>query len=401
MSLSLTEKQAPEIDMPDPNTGSELPKMSYEASALLAQHSLLADGVDPDAGCLLAYYPRAARNPFQDMLYSDARSAKVAVFPVHDAFEVVGPALGMKTIAHYHWVHRVFGQCRTSRDAAKAADKFLRHVDTQRAAGVSVVWTIHNILSHDKRFPFEETALRAGLATRADAIHIMNPATRELAAKYYELDSRKVFSAAHPSYLGVYPDFISGSDARLKMGLSPDARVVLLFGSLSPQKGTRQFLREIAQIRQDLGSKIEVLVAGAPGDPDYMEDIYWLAADDPFVHLLEGHVSEQMLQVLFKAADVAVCPYESGLNSGVAATAATFGCPCVVPDVMVPAMAGAGAGVTGFNARNRSSLSDAIKSALDAAKNPATKLALAAWSDRHRPSSTSKVFFSQLMAQIS
>lgn len=387
--------------MTDPNPGSELPRMTYEASALLAQHSLRADGVAADAGCLLAYYPRAARNPFQDMLYSDARSAQVAVFPVHDPFEVKSPALGMKTIVHYHWVHRVFGQCQTTREAAKAADQFLRHVDAQKASGISVIWTIHNILSHDKRFPFEETALRAGLAARADAIHIMNPATRELAATYYELDSRKVFVAAHPSYLGVYPNFLPATEARQKMGLSPDANVVLLFGSLSPQKGTRQFLKEIAQIRRDVGLNIEVVIAGAPGSPDYMEDIYKFSAEDPFIHLMEGHVSEQMLQVLFKAADVAVCPYDSGLNSGVAATAATFGCPCVVPDVMVPAMAGAGAGVTGFNARNRASLAEAIKSAFDAGRNPSTKQALAAWAERHRPSSISKVFFSQMLAQLS
>ncbi len=369
---------------------------SFEEACVDAKLSLFARGVDLEQAHLLAYYPAVHRNPYQHMLYSAAFEKGFACFPVTSLEEVVAPPVDAPLAVHYHWVHRVFAHARNSREAAKAADHFINLVDGQKEAGIKIIWTVHNLLSHSASFVDAEIELRARLGERADFIHIMNPATVELCGRYYELNASRSFMVPHPSYFGVYGDYISAEQARFDLGIMPEEKTLLLFGSLGAQKGTRDFLAELADLEAVLDMRLRVLVAGQAGDPDYMEEIYGLIADMPSVSLFEKHVDDQTVQTLFRATDVVVCPYSIGLNSGVAATAATFGRPCVVPDILAPAMAGAGTGIVGFNPSDRSSLKVAIGRALEARENPSTERNLVQWSEMQRPRVISRSFFDAL-----
>lgn len=369
---------------------------SFDEACVDAKLSLFSKGVDLEEAHLLAYYPPVHRNPYQHMLYAAAFEQGFACFPVRDLADVGAPPVNAPLGVHYHWVHRVFAGAQTSRDAERMAQDFLDQVDQQKDAGLKIIWTVHNLLSHSARFVDEEIELRAGLGDRADFVHIMNPATVELCARYYELNASKTFLVPHPSYFGVYGDYISAEQARFDLGITPEDKTLLLFGSLGAHKGTRQFLRDLESLEVELGHRLRVLIAGQPTDAAYMEEIYTLAANKPNVFLFERHIDDQTVQTLFRATDAVVCPYEIGLNSGVAATAATFGRPCVVPDILVPAMAGASAGIVGFNPMDRSSLSVAIGRALEARINPATETALIHWAEMHRPRAMSRAFFEAL-----
>lgn len=370
---------------------------SFDEACVDAKLSLFSKGVNLDEAHLLAYYPPVHRNPFQHMLYSAAFSQGFACFPVRDKLEEVGaPPVKAPLAVHYHWVHRVFTGAETTREAARQANTFLELVDAQKDAGLKILWTVHNLLSHSARFVDEEIELRANLAARADLVHIMNPATVELCGRYYELNPSKTFMVPHPSYFGVYGDYIGAEQARFDLGLTPEDKTVLLFGSLGPHKGARQFISELANLEAALNVRLRVLIAGQPSDADYMEEIYALVSDKANVSLYERHIDDQTVQTLFRATDAVVCPYDIGLNSGVAATAATFGRPCVVPDILVPAMAGMGTGIIGFNPQDRASLVVAVGRALEARSNPETEKMLTHWAELHRPRAISAAFFEAL-----
>lgn len=372
-------------------------KRSFDEACVDAKLSLFAKGIDLAHAHLLAFYPPVHRNPFQHMLYSAAFEQGFACFPVRGHLEEVGaPTVKAPLGVHYHWVHRVFSGAETSREAARQSQAFLDLVDGQKDAGLKILWTVHNLLSHSARFVDEEIELRANLADRADFVHIMNPATVELCGRYYELNASKTFMVPHPSYFGVYGDYIGAEQARFDLGLTPDEKTLLLFGALGPHKGARQFISELDELEKTLNTRLRVLIAGQPSNADYMEEIYALAAGRPNVSLYERHIDDQTVQTLFRATDAVVCPYDIGLNSGVAATAATFGRPCVVPDILVPAMTGAGAGVIGFNPNDRTSLGVAVGRALEASENPDTEKTLTHWSEMHRPRAISRAFFEAL-----
>lgn len=383
-------------DRPHPDSAIADIDRSFEEACVDAKLSLFARGGDLEEAHLLAYHPPVQRNPYQQMLYASAYEHSFACFPLADHGEAASPPVNAPLGVHYHWVHRVFADCKSSRDAKRAVLKFFDVLDKHREAGIKILWTVHNLMSHSAAFPEEEIELRAGLGAQADFIHIMNPSTVELCGRYYDLPGARTFMVPHPSYFGVYGDYISAEQARFDLGVAPEEKTVLLFGSLGPHKGTRQFLEELPDLETSINTRLRVIIAGAPGSASYMEDIYRLVADKPRVTLIEHHIDDQAVQRLFRASDAVLCPYEVGLNSGVAATAATFGRPCVVPDILVPAMSAANAGIIGFNPSDRDSLAVATARALEARENPNTETALYQWAERHRPVAISRLFFEAL-----
>ncbi|MFC4347233.1 glycosyltransferase [Kordiimonas lipolytica] len=362
--------------------------------------ALAAAGFSGEAARLLAFFPPVSRNPYQRMLYARGFNHGFACFPLADLGEVEGLPDDLKLVMHYHWLHRVFDKCDTIRQAKKATDHFLDRLKRQKDDGHTLLWTVHNILSHAARFPDEEKALRAGMADIADVIHVMNPQTRDLCAPQYTLDDARLVSVPHPSYQGVYGDYICARQARFDLDLNPDDKVFLLFGSLGPHKGTRQFLAAFDRLQEKLEGKGRVLVAGSPGAPDFMDEILALTSGRADMRLLRAHVDDQSVQTFFKAADVVVCPYPIGLNSGVMATAATFGRPSVVPDVMARSLPGTEDCVQAFEPGDMDSCHQACLQALEKAAEGHTAVTLSNWAAANSPEEISDRFFKALLPRL-
>jgi glycosyltransferase involved in cell wall biosynthesis len=338
------------------------------------------------------------------MLYASGFDEGYACFPVRTIDDVTDLPEGLSLVMHYHWLNKVFRESADGRAAAKAANRFLARVKLQKDRGHTIVWTVHNILSHAATFPEEEAMLRDGMARLADVLHIMNPDTVALCAPHYDLPQQKVVTVPHPSYHGVYGDYVCGAQARFMLDLSPDDHVFLLFGSLGPHKGTRQFLQGLDDLQERLQGRARILVAGAPGKPAFMEDIMGLIAGRSDVQLFQAHIDDQGVQNFFKAADVVVCPYGIGLNSGVMVTAAGFGRPVVVPHMMARACPGIDDHVFAFEAGNIAACYDACQAALEHAGSGETgnqpEAVLRQWARESAPRTVSRRFFQALRSKL-
>ncbi|NVJ97161.1 MAG: glycosyltransferase [Alphaproteobacteria bacterium] len=371
-------------------------------------HEECADGVAALAaangaaqkGNLLAFFPHAARNPYQRMLYARGFDHGFACFPLKAIGDVADLPEEVKLVLHYHWLHKAFDGANDARGAKKAADHFLEKLAQQKDAGHKIVWTVHNILSHSAAFPEEEMQLRARTAEIADVIHIMNPKTIDLCREIFSIDPAKVIEVPHPSYRGVYGDYLCRSQARFNLGLQHDDEVFLLFGSLGPHKGTRQFLSMLDSLQGRLGGKARIIVAGTPGEPRFMQEILEIVSSRSDVQLFQAHIDDQAVQTFFKAADVVVCPYPIGLNSGVMVTAAGFKCPVVVPDMMEAACVGIEDAIVPFKAGDMFSCADACIRALSMSQSEEISAKLDHWADAHRPELVSARFFEALRARL-
>ncbi len=365
-----------------------------------AATALAATGRAATDGRLLAYFPHVSRNPYQRMLYSRGFQEGFACFPLKAIDDVLELPESVRLVLHFHWLHKAFHDAADSKAAMRAVDQFLSRIRQAKDAGHATVWTVHNIMSHSAAFPEEETKLRAGVAEIADVIHIMNPDTVDLCAPHYHLPERKVITVPHPSYMGVYGDYIGRAQARFDLGLQPEDQVFLLFGALGPHKGTRQFLAVLDRLQEQLKGQARIVIAGTPGKPAFMEQIMALVAGRSDVQLFQTHVDDQGVQTFFRAADVVVCPYTRGLNSGVMATAAGFGRPVVVPSMM----AGAGQGISDyifpFEPVDMMSCHDACVAALASSGRTEIQEQLAAWALDHAPQTVSSRFFRSLDAKL-
>ncbi|HSA33401.1 MAG TPA: glycosyltransferase [bacterium] len=145
--------------------------------------------------------------------------------------------------------------------------------------------------------------------------------------KVEALGARAVAVVHHP----VYPQFratVGRSDARTSFGITPDAKVALLFGAVRPYKGADLFAEAIAALPDITG-----IIAGELWDGALANRLRELAAAHPNLRLLDRYFDDAEGAALFAACDVAVLPYRSVTGSGAAMAALGAGRPIIASDL--------------------------------------------------------------------
>lgn len=318
----------------------------------------------PSPGVLVAA-PRARSNPFAGLLYRDLPDVGVVPVVVADVplaaelvvrlREVTDGLVG--TVLHLHWLHRVTATARDASAAQEAVTRVETALLAARDAGTRLVWTIHNLAPHRPRYPDAELRLRRVAAELADVVHVMDPRTPELVAASTPLDPAKVRLVPHPSYAGAQPDTVTRAGARQRLGIPASAVVFAALGRIQPYKGLDLLAEAFEALSAEAPGRHRLVVAGAvdgvgpgpvrarpgPSEPGTGDLVHRLARARDVV-CLPLAVADADLQVVLRAADLAVVPNLAPLNSGAQALALTFGVP-VVTTGHVPAGADWGIGV--------------------------------------------------------
>lgn len=306
---------------------------SQRANRLDAFLRELDDGDRDERGIVVAYYPQSPGNPYEDMLYSAAAKQRVTAVPVDDLSALAGSRLvsfGRNLVLHVHWTAPILGPGIAQSEARGLGAKFLKTVDSLKGSGARLVWTVHNVMPHECRFPDEEAAFRQQLADRADLIHVMCDQTAELVSAYYTLAAEKIVVVPHPSYIDVYPNVVDQDRARAELGLKPEHTVFCFFGGIRPYKRVDALLDAFGSVA---GAKPEsrLIVVGPPGVFPELEELIDRAEADPRIIANFNRIPDADLQLYLNAADVVVLPHREVLNSGSVMLAFSFGRPVIAP----------------------------------------------------------------------
>jgi D-inositol-3-phosphate glycosyltransferase len=125
-------------------------------------------------------------------------------------------------------------------------------------------------------------------------------------------------------------------NAKQRLGLREDERVILFFGRITPYKGLEYLIsafRHVLMQRQNY----RLIIAG---NPDRCEE-YWRAIREEIREYVERgqvllkatFIPDDETEVYFKAADVVVLPYKDIYQSGVLFLGHSFGLPVIAADV--------------------------------------------------------------------
>jgi glycosyltransferase involved in cell wall biosynthesis len=284
------------------------------------------------SGVVLGYFPRGLLNPYQMLLYSQAEHHGVRPVALRTVDEVplvqIARKMGRRTVLHIHWTSLVLEDAETEQASTLAAAEFLGMLDELIGMGVRIAWTVHNVLPHECPFPAVESALRQGIADRAEVIHVMNPTTAEAVAPHYVLPPGKTIEVPHPSYRGAYAEFPDRAAARSMMGYRPRDLVVGFLGSIKPYKG----LFDLAGALRVAGENDPYMAAVVAGslqveDPAVLESLGRV----PRLELIPRKTDIREVTTILRASDIVVLPYVASLNSGAALLAVTFGLPIIAP----------------------------------------------------------------------
>ena len=287
------------------------------------------------SGGLLAYYPVVRGNPFQALLYSRLGGAGLTPVPTYDVDTTVavGAAMagsGLEFVVHVHWLNVVMAKADDEATAREQLKRYLDRLHALKDQGARLMWTVHNVLPHETRFPDLEAELRQGVVAAAERVHVMSPRTRELVAPWFDIPEEKLLAVPHPAYHDVYPSWMSRDQARAELGVAPDVTAFLLVGRVQPYKGLTELLDAFDRLCAREPGRYALLVAGPPNREDETAAFRERLLTHPAAYAALRKLPDDEMQVYLRAADVAVFPYRRSLNSGALALALTFGLPVVL-----------------------------------------------------------------------
>jgi beta-1,4-mannosyltransferase len=264
------------------------------------------------------------RNPYNWLLYSHVQALGVDVQEFSDA----GALTRDDAVLHLHWP-----EARMAVESARSAVKQIvaqQHaIERARRLGIKIVWTAHNLSSHEQGHPWLEHLFWKAFIPRIHGFISLSAAGRASAiARYPRLGRIPGFVIPHGHYRDVYPNTISRAEARDRLGISHDATVLGFVGLIRSYKHVPQLLSTFRQLHDQ---DAVLLVAGRVMWPETVEGIRSTAGADPRIRLHLDFVPDDDIQIYLNAADLVVLPFREILNSGSALLALSFDRPVLVP----------------------------------------------------------------------
>lgn len=191
------------------------------------------------------------------------------------------------------------------------------------------LFVCHNVFPHE-RFPLDRVLTR--MVLRQGNCFIVQ--SGQDAGDLCTVVEKPVYAqTVHPTYNAFKFAGLSRQEARDKLKLDSDRRVMLFFGFVREYKGLKHLIAALPIIKEKL-ERVTLLVVGDFGaDKErYLKLIEEKNAGD-VIEIHDGYIPDHEVEKFFAACDVVVLPYESATQSGIVQIAYGFERPVIVTDV--------------------------------------------------------------------
>jgi beta-1,4-mannosyltransferase len=263
----------------------------------------------------------------------DARvsmSDGVGAFPLLGAMQ----ACGKPDVLHLHWTHQLMVSTTGSifKTLVKST-RFALELPLLRARGTVVIWTVHNLASHERSNWRIELLFNRICVRQYDYLILHCHSARETVARTYCLPDKltaRMVVIPHGSYVDSYANSITGTEARARFGYGEQDLVFLFFGLIRPYKGVLDLISAFNELKHP---QAQLLIAGNPVDDEIKRSVQdQLRATEGITARL-GFIPDDEIQLYMNASDVVVLPHQHVLMPGSAVLAMSFGKPVIAPDV--------------------------------------------------------------------
>jgi beta-1,4-mannosyltransferase len=273
-------------------------------------------------------------NPYQILLSATLQREGVSVlfpsgyrriFPIYRAIKDQSDSVA---VLHLHWIDPYI-KGENAFVKLIYCIKFLIDILLIRWHGTRVVWTVHNIVSHNSRFPSLELWTQRILSRLIDRAIVHHCAVIDEVSQCYNLPRHKIAVVPHGHYREVYPVAIDSTEARRKLGLLESQKIYLNFGMLKPYKGIERLIQTWKTEQSTNDSTL--LIVGKALDESYGEKLAEQASGTKNIVLQNSFIENDQIHWYFSAADIVVLPFESILTSGSLILAMSYGKPVIAP----------------------------------------------------------------------
>ncbi len=203
-----------------------------------------------------------------------------------------------------------------------------------RLMGVRIVYTAHNILPHEAASI--DKWLKSLVYRSAHALIVHSNFVIKALLEAFPMPAEKVHVIPHGNFDHYLPQLpISRAQARKRLGLRPEDKVLLFFGYIREYKGLDLLLDAfVLAAKQDPGLKL--VIAGAPHTNALERSSRALIKGsglDDRVIFHARFIPHEDIEMYFVSSDLVVLPYKHIYHSGIVHLAYSYGRPSLATNV--------------------------------------------------------------------
>jgi glycosyltransferase involved in cell wall biosynthesis len=201
-----------------------------------------------------------------------------------------------------------------------------------RMMGIKVCYTAHDVLPHSRGHALNRL-LFALIYRCQHIVFVHTNFIRDRLVKEFHLNPTRIFVIRHGVYEVVDNKGMDRKLARQRLSLAEGGLVWLFFGIITRYKGLPILFKAFSSIAAHI-PRSELVIAGKVSE-EYQAEFNQLVKAYPSdrIHIFQGFVDSEMLEMLYKAADVTILPYLEASQSGVLFMSYAYGKPVIVPEL--------------------------------------------------------------------
>lgn len=196
------------------------------------------------------------------------------------------------------------------------------------------IYTVHNVIPVHRELTKLKQVLYRYLYRFFDAFIIHSHISKKEFLNLYHVDSEKIYVIPHGNYKFLIPETpMSKGDAKAKLGISLNKKILLFFGAIRENKGLNDLIIAMKRVVETVPNAV-LLIAGEPLKDygKYKALINKLELDSNIIEMLE-YIPNDEIPSLFYASDVVMLPYHEISQSGVLQLAYAFSKPVIASSV--------------------------------------------------------------------
>lgn len=242
-------------------------------------------------------------------------------------------------ILHIHWLHYFY-----KINDEKSIDSFFAKLKLAKALGYTIIWTVHNLVSHDTANFEKEIIISKRLSSLVDHIIVHGVYAKDEIISEFNADKRKIHVIPCGHYRGYYLDKIGKNKARKILDIPANDFVFLFFGNIKEYKGLSFLVDAFIALNRKYPDST-LLIAGRGLDSQIQE---YVESNVKSCKKIIAHIEfipNDNVQLYFNSSDLVVLPYKNILTSSAALLALSFLKPVIAPSIgLIPDVVSEGTG---------------------------------------------------------
>ncbi|MBX4195813.1 glycosyltransferase family 4 protein [Candidatus Parcubacteria bacterium] len=233
-------------------------------------------------------------------------------------------------IVHIHWPTNIYG----SKYAVVSIIRILARFPAlwiMKLRGVKIVWTWHNMHSHDYPHPWIDDLGQFLTYHTADKVVIQEKTFA--ASERARRRTGKIAAVPPGNYIGVYGPVWEGDRDKLrkKFGVKKNEIVLLAIGSIRPYKALPQIIESVRRAKAK-GAHIRLLIAGK-ASPEYAKVIDDKIGSDKAITMYSEYIPDERIPEFLAMTDYTIGYYsETALGSAAIMLSLSYGTPVITRD---------------------------------------------------------------------